>query len=66
MHKNFNISANSKLKSKTHLVVNQEIRGVIVAKPVKNKKSHESEPLTRLFVETTIITKMCILVATSV
>ncbi len=39
MHGNSNISANSKPKSKTLQVVNQDLRWVIIAKPVKTKIS---------------------------
>jgi hypothetical protein len=47
MHENLNISANSNPKSKIHLMVIQELRWVLLAKPVSNEKSHGSVPLTR-------------------
>jgi hypothetical protein len=35
MHKNLNISVNLKLNSKRLLVINQELRWVLLAKPLK-------------------------------
>ncbi len=44
MHNKSNISANSKPIWKTLQVVNQELRRVLLAKPVYNKKSQASGP----------------------
>jgi hypothetical protein len=45
MHENLNISVNSKPISKTLQAVNQKLNWFLLAKPVKNKKSHATLPL---------------------